>query len=226
MKLAAQERKERIQAGYKKLMLAAAERVICRHGYQSATMDEIAREAEFSKATLYKYFKNKGEIFLEIILQYIEEIRSELITISQSKLQPEDKLKEIIHTVVNIQSKKENIARLILQDKSLHDFLHRIFISIKEDKHEFLQAKKFFRAKREEVFGAACKVINEGIEKGRFIQTSSVLIVKYVRAMIEGLVYSRFWEEKRLSAQEETDQMFRLLMEGIATKPLQKGDTK
>ena len=55
MKLAAQERKERIQAEYKRLMLAAAERVICRHGYQSATMDEIAREAEFSKATLYKY---------------------------------------------------------------------------------------------------------------------------------------------------------------------------
>jgi len=56
VKLAASERKERIQAEYKRLMLAAAERVICRHGYQSATMDEIAREAEFSKATLYKIF--------------------------------------------------------------------------------------------------------------------------------------------------------------------------
>jgi len=42
--------------------------------------------------------------------------------------------------------------------------------------------------------------------------------------MIEGLVYSRFWEDKKLSAQQETDQMFRLLMEGIATKPLQKGE--
>jgi len=44
--------------------------------------------------------------------------------------------------------------------------------------------------------------------------------------MIESLVYSRFWQEKRLSAQEETDQMFRLLMEGIATKPVQKGEAK
>jgi AcrR family transcriptional regulator len=226
LKLAAQERKEKIQAEYKKLMLAAAERVICRHGYQSATMDQIAREAEFSKATLYKYFKNKGEIFLEIILQYVEEIRTELMTISQSKLQPEDKLKKIIFTVINIQSRKENIARLILQDKSLHDFLRRIFISIKEDRQEFLQAQKYFKAKREEVFEAACKIINEGIDKGRFIQTSPGLIVKYVRAMIEGLVYSRFWQEKRLSAQEETDQMFRLLMEGIATKPVQKGEAK
>lgn len=95
MKLAARERKERIQAEYKRLMLEAAERVICRHGYQAATMDEIAREAEFSKATLYKYFKNKGEIFLEIILKYVEEIRSELIAISQSKLEPEEKLKKL-----------------------------------------------------------------------------------------------------------------------------------
>ena len=226
MKLAARERKERIQAEYKRLMLAAAERVICRHGYQSATMDEIAREAEFSKATLYKYFKNKGEIFLEIILQYIEEIRSELIVISQSKFEPEEKLKKIIHTVINIQNRKENIARLVLQDRSLQDFLHCIFISIKEDKQEFLQYQKYFRAKREEVFRAACQVISEGIEKGRFIQISPAVIVKYIRAMIEGLVYSRFWEEKRLSAQQETDQMFRLLMEGIATKPLQKGEDR
>ena len=226
MKLAAQERKERIQAEYKRLMLAAAERVICRQGYQSATMDEIAREAEFSKATLYKYFGNKGEIFLEIILQYIEEIRSELIAISQSKLEPEEKLKKIIYTVINIQNRKENIARLVLQDRSLQDFLHRLFISIKEDKQELLQAQKYFRAKREEVFGAACQVISEGIEKGKFVQTSPVTVVKYIRAMIEGLVYSRFWEDKKLSAQQETDQMFRLLMEGIATKPLQKGEAK
>jgi len=226
VKLAASERKERIQAEYKRLMLAAAERVICRHGYQSATMDEIAREAEFSKATLYKYFKNKGEIFLEIILQYVEEIRSELIAISQSKFEPEEKLKKIIYTVINIQNRKENIARLILQDKNLQDFLHRIFISIKEDKQEFLEAQRYFRSKREEVFSAACQVISEGIEKGKFIQTSPAVIVKYIRAMIEGLVYSRFWEEKRLSAQQETDQMFRLLMEGIATKSLQKGEAK
>lgn len=129
-------------------MLAAAERVICRHGYQSATMDEIAREAEFSKATLYKYFKNKGEIFLEIILQYIEEIRSELIAISQSKFELEEKLKKIIHTVINIQNRKENIARLVLQDRSLQDFLHRIFISIKEDKQAIFAVPEVFQGKK------------------------------------------------------------------------------
>lgn len=89
-----------------------------------------------------------------------------------------------------------------------------------------MQAQKYFSAKKEEVFGVACKIISEGMEKGRFVQTSPALIVKYVRAMIEGLVYSRFWEEKRPSAQQETDQMFKLLMEGIATKPLLKGEAK
>jgi len=47
----------------------------------------------------------------------------------------------------------------------LQDFLHRIFISIKEDKQEFLEAQRYFRSKREEVFSAACQVISEGIEK-------------------------------------------------------------
>ncbi|HOP60162.1 MAG TPA: hypothetical protein PKZ60_01970, partial [Candidatus Saccharicenans sp.] len=90
----------------------------------------------------------------------------------------------------------------------------------------FCSTRSISGQKEKKSSGLPCQVISEGIEKGRFIQISPAVIVKYIRAMIEGLVYSRFWEEKRLSAQQETDQMFRLLMEGIATKPLQKGEDR
>lgn len=44
----------------------AAESVFFQKGIQHATMDDIAKEAELGKATLYVYYKSKDEILLEI----------------------------------------------------------------------------------------------------------------------------------------------------------------
>lgn len=44
-------------------ILAAAMTVFQRVGFAAATMEEIAREAEYSPAALYNYFRSKEEIF-------------------------------------------------------------------------------------------------------------------------------------------------------------------
>lgn len=54
----AQNREARISA-----ILDAALRVFARSGFTGASMEEIAREAEISKPTLYSYFDNKGTLF-------------------------------------------------------------------------------------------------------------------------------------------------------------------
>ena len=42
-------------------ILAAAERLFAEKGTEKTTMDDIAREAEYSKATLYVYFQSRSE---------------------------------------------------------------------------------------------------------------------------------------------------------------------
>lgn len=49
-------------------ILAAAERLFTEKGTDKTTMDDIAREAEYSKATLYVYFQSKEEIINAILL--------------------------------------------------------------------------------------------------------------------------------------------------------------
>lgn len=49
-------------------ILAAAERLFSEKGTERTTMDDIAREAEYSKATLYVYFQSKEEIVGAILL--------------------------------------------------------------------------------------------------------------------------------------------------------------
>lgn len=49
-------------------ILAAAERLFAEKGIEKTTMDDIARVAEYSKATLYVYFQSKEEIVNAILL--------------------------------------------------------------------------------------------------------------------------------------------------------------
>ena len=65
-------RRERERVRHREEILEAAKRVFVRSGYNSATMETIALEAEFSLATLYKFFGSKENLFMEILLQILE----------------------------------------------------------------------------------------------------------------------------------------------------------
>ena len=61
-----QERKEKERTIRFDEMVDAAERIFGEKGIEAATMDEIAREAEFSKRTIYAYFDSKEELILAV----------------------------------------------------------------------------------------------------------------------------------------------------------------
>ena len=59
-------------------ILAAARRVFLERGYAGATMDEVARTAEFSKPTLYQYFENKDALFFSLTVPVVTELGAAL----------------------------------------------------------------------------------------------------------------------------------------------------
>jgi AcrR family transcriptional regulator len=60
------ERKEREKQQRRDEIIQAAEKVFFTMGLDTATMDDIAAEAELSKGTLYLYFKNKEKLHVEV----------------------------------------------------------------------------------------------------------------------------------------------------------------
>ena len=48
-------------------VIAGARAVFMREGYEGASVDEIARDAGVSKATLYSYFQDKQALFLAVL---------------------------------------------------------------------------------------------------------------------------------------------------------------
>ncbi|GIP48274.1 putative HTH-type transcriptional regulator YfiR [compost metagenome] len=65
--MGSQERKEKARELRRQEMIEAAEKVFFAKGYDLATMDDVARAAEFSKRTLYIYFSSKEQLYFEIM---------------------------------------------------------------------------------------------------------------------------------------------------------------
>lgn len=63
------ERKEKEKEIRRKDIIEAAERLFFTKGYGNATMDDVAKEAEFSKRTVYVYFNSKEQIYFEIMIK-------------------------------------------------------------------------------------------------------------------------------------------------------------
>ena len=61
------EKKEAINQMHKQRIIDTAEKLFLEKGVAKTTMDDIAKSADYSKSTLYVYFKGKDEIYHSII---------------------------------------------------------------------------------------------------------------------------------------------------------------
>lgn len=86
-------------------VLEGARKVFLKDGYDSANVDEIAREAGVSKATLYSYFPDKRLLFIEITRLECRRQAEEARSFKLPELPPRDLLgKAAEHMVGNLNS--------------------------------------------------------------------------------------------------------------------------
>lgn len=71
-KMAQLSRKERDRKLRQQDILQAAEHVFATKGYHEATMQDIAREAQYAAGTIYLYFKDKEALYLALLEKKIQ----------------------------------------------------------------------------------------------------------------------------------------------------------
>ena len=59
-------RREREKKVREEEIIAAAKKIFFEKGFHDTSMDEIAKASQFSKKTLYQYFKSKEDLFLTV----------------------------------------------------------------------------------------------------------------------------------------------------------------
>jgi AcrR family transcriptional regulator len=73
-------KKEALTEFNRENILVAAEELFLLKGVQNSTMDDIAKLADYSKSTIYSYFKSKDEIYDYILLKSIKLLGEQLTT--------------------------------------------------------------------------------------------------------------------------------------------------
>lgn len=73
-------RKKEEPGFHRECIAAAAEQLFSEKGITATTMDDVAKAAKYSKATLYVYFRNKEEIVGALVLKSMKMLQEQIMT--------------------------------------------------------------------------------------------------------------------------------------------------
>jgi AcrR family transcriptional regulator len=204
-----QERKERERERRRQQIIVAAKKVFSEKGFNKATMDDIAGEAELSPGTLYLYFKNKEELYASLslrILQYLH-IRVEHVQNSQD-LSPEKKLDAMIDAMYDVYE----FDPLVI----INMFHLQSSETLKNLSDQLIQEIKDLS--RQSIGGMA-RIFAEGVKQGVFIDCHPVALSDIFWAMFSGVVLwtnsKRIINEDKDFLKETMDLAFRIFKQGV-----------
>ncbi len=109
-------RKQRETEFRKKAIVEAAREVFSERGYDGTTLDSVAEKSEFAKGTLYKFFRNKEELYLSVV----EDVFREINDIAEKAMSEEravrDKFALFIDRLITHFSDHADFFRLLMRE--------------------------------------------------------------------------------------------------------------
>jgi len=105
-------RRERERLRRRKEMLAAALELFSEKGYYNVSMAEIAEKAEFAIGTLYKFFKNKEDLYSALMLELADTFQEALTRAIKEPGDATEKLRSYVRAKGKIFRANVSIIRL------------------------------------------------------------------------------------------------------------------
>ena len=175
----------------KQHILDSALSVFKNKGFEGSTMDEIAKDADFGKATLYYYFNSKEEIFVELLNNGWEMIWESL----EEEVHDNENPKETFINSLNI------IGGLIRKNQILFEFL---FTAPQMMPSSFSDEKSSWKNYQNKMYGVFQGLLEEGIEKNEFPKMRSDLMMRAIGGLFHGLFFLGN-EKKQMSRETMED---------------------
>jgi AcrR family transcriptional regulator len=89
-------RREREKLRQRQEVLDVALRLFSENGYHNVSMHEIAKQAEFAIGTLYKFFRNKEDLYQALILQVSDRFHGSLKAVMEGSAEEVETLREYV----------------------------------------------------------------------------------------------------------------------------------
>ena len=160
----------------KEQILESALNVFKTTGLDGTTMDEIAKQADFGKATLYYYFSSKEEIFIELLDRGWKTIWESIEPVIHENENPKD----TFINALNI------IGGLVRNDQPLFEFL---FTAPQKFPSALSEVNPVWKSYQTKMYGVFQGLIEEGMAKKEFPQMRTDLLMRAIGGLFHGLFF-------------------------------------
>lgn len=103
----------------KQLIIEAATKSFSLFGFKATTMDQVAKIANVGKGTIYTFFKNKEELFDEIISSLISEMKRAADEAMDSTLSFHEKVHRGLYQILEFRLKHQLTIKLFQEEKEM-----------------------------------------------------------------------------------------------------------
>ena len=179
-------------ASRKDQILYEACSLFAQHGFHKCTIEDIALKCGLTKTALYHYFKNKNQIFTEVVNRESNLLLSEM---KRAAREHEDPFEQIVAFVLTRFHKMKEVLNLYHISHSTG----RELLPVAEKCRT-----KFF--KEESIF--LQKIITEGVARGRFRQVKSDVVARMLIMAFKGI-------EADFLFSKSSESMTTLMKEGL-----------
>lgn len=152
-------------------LLEVARELFAHKGLEATTMNDIAAASGRGRRTLYTYFRNKEEIYYAVIEEELERLSEKMDEVASMDVEPEEKIFTLIYTHLNI------IRDTVARNGTLRaEFFRNIWMVEK--------VRKAFDVEEHRILQ---KVLQEGVDKGRFRIENVGLMADIFHYSVKGL---------------------------------------
>jgi AcrR family transcriptional regulator len=180
-------------------ILDAAGRVFGKYGIQKTTVTDIVREAGVSRATLYKHFESKEDVFRSVLKREIEDILNADRRAVEQAGTTREKLRAAIVTHTDMLREKINIYQVTV----------RIFADLMPRWQEHFD---YLVRETVELYGG---ILSEGQERGEIVVEDLRLTTWSLLLMLKGIFMGIVSGDVKDDRDEIVERMLDIIMEGL-----------
>ncbi|MCB0631485.1 MAG: TetR/AcrR family transcriptional regulator [Saprospiraceae bacterium] len=196
------------KSGKREMILERAKDIFSGSGYEKTTLENIGESCGLNKASLYYYFRNKEEIYVEVILkeatEFILQLQEELKSVSGT----ENKIHHYLLSRIQKYAERLNLSQLSMESiQKVEPIFQDLFQQVKNEEILFLR-----------------QILDEGIAQGEIEPVESTELAEALFVISDALKHERMLVEKPYpnhlynytKVEHQLSLMLRLLFKGIS----------
>lgn len=183
-------------------IIEAARKLFGKYGFKKVTMDEIAREANVTKKTVYTYFSSKEELFKYFIDEELKNMKKIIEKVEAKNEDFYETVHQAIYQLLKYKNKRKFLKNAISEAEILKDP-----IIIKDLKIIDTEIQKYIKQK-----------LIDSIEKN-YIEVANVDIATFlIYKMYIALMFDWNAENEKLDEEVIADNILKFLKSGLGKR--------